>query len=158
MSVSWTDLKALLREPSFRRIRRKTVKWAIFTLTLGFLSFATDLIVPWLAGERMEIMGAVSRGEVLIISLALAAGGVGELIFDRRNNGLSTITQGIFTGASVLVISLAAICYGAVKLSGNGAPLSGILNAERVSSMSVAIFLASLFTSFVCVVLSELEP
>lgn len=157
MSGRQSELGALLREPSFRRIRRKTVKWVIFTLTLGFLSFATDLILPWLAGEPMEVMGALSRGEVLIISLALAAGGVGELIFDRKNNGLSTIAQGIFTGLSILVIALAAIGYGAVKLSGNGAPLSEILNAERVSSLSMIVFGASLFTSFACVVLSELE-
>ncbi|MBM2620849.1 hypothetical protein JIG36_35650 [Actinoplanes sp. LDG1-06] len=105
------------------RIRRKLVKWAFFSLILGFLSVAAAILVDWLSGTPTAVADITFTGEPFLVSLAIVAGGLGELVFDRRNQGLATIAQGVATWTALVMTVVSAIAYGVVR-AGQSAELS----------------------------------
>ncbi|MFD9740623.1 hypothetical protein [Umezawaea sp. NPDC059074] len=122
-----------------------------------------EVLIPWFAGDPMESVNLTSRGEPLLISLALIAGGTGELIFDRRSTGLVALPVGVMMAISLLATVLIAMCYGAVKYASSDRVTGSQtkipeLAIIRIESISWWILIAAILISFGCVVLSELEP
>ncbi|MFS8098159.1 hypothetical protein LFM09_13555 [Lentzea alba] len=139
------------------------MKWAFFTLIVGALSMMTDFLVPWITGASADNIDLTARGEPLLISLALVVGGTGELVFDRKSNGLPTLPVGVAMGFSIVFIAIVSICYGALKLADGQqekiVKMTGetsIIAVERISSISWMALLAAVIISLMCVVLSEM--
>jgi hypothetical protein len=139
------------------RVRRKVIKWAFFTLIFGFLSIAADLLVSWLAGDGTDAARITLTGEPFLVALAISVGSLGELIFDRKVNGAQSVTQAVATGASIIVIVVAAIAYGATRMAGGSADPTGVIDiSERSVGLSAQwLLVTSIGISFWCVSLSE---
>lgn len=149
---AWSDGRTV-------RVRRKVVKWAFFTLIFGFLSIAADLLVSWLGGKGGHAGRIELSGEPFLVCLAVSVGSLGELIFDRKNNGVQTVVQAVATGASIIVIVAASISYGATRMASNvNASATAQITDISLRNVSVSaqwLLAVSVGISLWCVGLSE---
>lgn len=108
------------------RMVRKLCKWLFFGLLLGVLPIVCQTGVLWLQGNSSEAIDVFGDGELFFLAVGLSTAAVGDLVFDRKIDGHADITHGLAIASALIIITLAAVGYGAAK------------TAERPSSTAAA--------------------
>ncbi|MEU4570458.1 hypothetical protein [Micromonospora sp. NPDC023956] len=98
-----------------QRVVRKLCKWLFFGLLLGLLPVISQAGVLWLQGSTSEAADVFGDGELFFLAIGLATAAVGDLVFDRRLNGHVDIAHGLAIAFALIIITLAAVGYGAAK-------------------------------------------
>ncbi|WP_422740553.1 hypothetical protein ACN263_15665 [Micromonospora sp. WMMD729] len=98
-----------------QRMVRKLCKWLFFGLLLGVLPIVCQTGVLWLQGNTSEAIDVFGDGELFFLAVALSTAAVGDLVFDRRIDGHADIAHGLAIAAALIIITLAAVGYGAAK-------------------------------------------
>ncbi|MFG1884130.1 hypothetical protein [Micromonospora sp. NPDC049102] len=98
-----------------QRMVRKLCKWLFFGLLLGVLPIVCQTGVLWLQGNTSEAIDVFGDGELFFLAVGLSTAAVGDLVFDRRIDGHADIAHGLAIASALIIITLAAVGYGAAK-------------------------------------------
>ncbi|MGV9213712.1 hypothetical protein ACTFTM_17800 [Micromonospora sp. RB23] len=98
-----------------QRMVRKLCKWLFFGLLLGVLPIVCQTGVLWLQGNTSEAIDVFGDGELFFLAVGLSTAAVGDLVFDRRIHGHADIAHGLAIASALIIITLAAVGYGAAK-------------------------------------------
>ncbi len=102
-------------------------------------------------GENPDMNLVVSRGELLIVSAAIAAGAVGELIASGRALAIPKLISG---GGCILILFLASLWFADISV----AAISGqVIDARTVSVYSMYIFAFTVVSSGSSLVLAGIS-
>lgn len=134
-----------------RFIFRKLLGWFIFTLIFSLL----PIYLNWLSGvsrdQALTMVNLTSHGELLIISVAITAAALGEIITNdpKRLPELKIIS----IGTSMVILVISSWWYSDITTA---LRLGEEMNLVITSRYSLAIFLLAVLTSAINVALSEL--
>jgi hypothetical protein len=133
----------------------RLLRWALFSVIIALLPLVFRFV--WdhtqMQVRNPSIASLLDEGELLLISAALAAAAIGELLPQawRTSPAVSSPppqTVIISSGCSVITVLFSSLYYAAVSSSSTVKP-------NVVAIVSVVLFLISLVSSAGCVILSE---
>lgn len=120
-----------------QRVVRKLCKWLFFGLLLGLLPIVSQTGVLWLQGNTSEAVEVFGDGELFFLAVGLATAAVGDLVFDRRMNGHADIAHGLAIASALIIITLAAVGYGAAKTADSEAFSAAVAPATSPSAAAL---------------------
>lgn len=134
---------------SVQRRREKLIRWWLFSVLVGLVPLVISYRGSLLDSNSLPLHMITSRGELLLISTAIASAAVGGLIPGGGGKAMQKLLAG---GGCMLLVLLASLFFAAVQA--RQAP-----DAERVFAISTWIFAGTLTASFTAVSLAwEGEP
>ncbi len=133
------------------RLIERLVRWFIFSVTIALLPLMFNYFRLLGRGENPDMNLVVSRGELLIVSAAIAAGAVGELIASGRALAIPKLISG---GGCILILFLASLWFADISV----AAISGqVIDARTVSVYSMYIFAFTVVSSGSSLVLAGIS-
>jgi hypothetical protein len=127
-------------------------KWLIFGVVFALTPLLADFFIQWvhpnatLAFHWQEVF---VKGELLLVSAAIAGAGVGELI----GSGRRWLTFKIIAGGGCIIITLlAAELYSSIA---GDVRIQAVYDKERVVTESIWIFATTLMASAGCILAGE---
>ena len=127
----------------------KLTRWLIFSVVVALLPLVVNLLSLATRGRTPSFSLVSSHGELLLVSAAIAAGGIGELFGSSANYRTRKITAG---GGCVIVFFISSFWF--ADLSSTAA-MGITINTHVVSSGSLILFLLTVVSTASCVALSE---
>jgi nucleoside recognition membrane protein YjiH len=101
---------------SDRQVKRIWV-WVVFLLMVAFAPFVIQSISLWLRNLTVSIEALFGKGELFIVSLAIAADGAGEIFYLRHRTHWTHTVILIFCGLGFVMSILATGVYGSIVFS-----------------------------------------
>jgi len=133
-----------------KRVIEEITVWLIFSVFIALLPILFNFLAAYYFGKDSMMSGILSRGELLIVAVAIGAEATGKLISsDKPGQKIVRIIAG---GGCVILIILSSTLF---AITSNNQ--ESILVVERVTNNSVILFFIMLITSGSCVLISELE-
>lgn len=136
-----------------RVVQIKLIKWLLFEVLFSLMALAFN----WghtalnLNNNGSSLATVAGRGELLLISAAIVAAGVGDLI----KEGLNTKLQGtkmLLTGLGMEMVATSAWLYSEVASSEpNG------INPSTTVGLSAVVTLSSLTIAIACMIVAEVK-
>lgn len=83
----------------------KYIKWILFTGLIAILPIGLDIAFRKVTGVPVKIESLIGKGELLLLSCALAAGGLGEIFFTTTTDNKNLFPR-VITGFLGLVFLL----------------------------------------------------
>ena len=125
------------------------LKWLMFQICFGLLPIGLNAVRILAEGDSFTWTKILSRGELLLISCALSAGAIGDIVaINTRHIG----TRIVAVGCCVVSLFLGAYSY--AQLSGQISSGNGY-NAPFVAVYSTWLYLFSVVASGGCIFLGE---
>ncbi len=122
----------------------KLTRWFIFGVVVSLLPFALAYLNLWASKKPVKIEDLFSRGELLLVSTAIGAAAIGELLGIKETHALYKIIIGGCSFVAVLT-QMAWYAY--------ASDASRRLDGRNVAKLSVAFFVVTLFCSAACLFL-----
>lgn len=138
-------------QKSGRSILRKLLGWFIFTLVFSLLPLSLNWLSAVSRDQAVTIVNLTSHGELLIISVAITAAALGEIITNDPKRWPEVKIVSIGTSMVILVIS--SWWYSDITTA---LRLGEEMNLVITSQYSLAIFFLAALSSAINVGLSEL--
>jgi hypothetical protein len=126
---------------------QKLFSWLIFSVLLALLPFILGIINLSSRGINVDIVTLLGRGELLLISTTLCAIALGELFSIAKK---SLVVQ-LAGGMSFIIISISSSLYAHLLMRGDE------MISHNVVFMSIGLFVLSVITSSVCIIMAESE-
>jgi hypothetical protein len=126
-------------------------KWAIFGVIFAIAPLAADYFIGSLHNPSSTFSwhDVVSKGELLLVTAAIAGAGVGELI----GSGKDWLPFKLVTGGACFVILLvAAELYSSIA---SDVRLQAVYDKPRLVDYSIYLFFATLIASAGCILAAE---
>jgi hypothetical protein len=124
-------------------------RWLVFSVLFGLIPFASAFFHLLITGQPAPLPGTlpglVAHGELFIISAALAADALGDLIASGKEWAIFKVFAG---GGCVLALGLASLMFADVSFNASSKP-------DVVYNASLWIFFTTLVSSGACKVLAE---
>lgn len=136
-------------EPKQKLPSEKLVRWLVFGVVFALLPLFFNYLKAYGRGATISPADLSAHGELLLISAAIAAAAVGELLASGRRYQIAKIIAG---GGSVLLLAVASLWFADISTL---APATPLVNYARVSNASFVVFGLTVVSSACCVVLSE---
>ncbi len=166
VGTSAPALAATAEEPLGKRVRRRLAKWLMFGVVVAALPLIINAVTSWTNSGTLSKLALLGDGELFLVAAGLAAGGLGDLVMDRRNrDGRVTTTQGFLIGATLLIALLGAAIYSEVTGDDSGSSGSSPSPASsqaspadsdlRAANLSIVVFVSALAASGACVAMTE---
>lgn len=126
--------------------------WLTLTVTVALVPIITNSMYLVMRGVEPTLTAVLARGELFIISLAIASDGVGRILatFEVAPNYKPAKTLGATLGMLMIMISSSLFTLSSF-------PSSESLNNERVAMMSCIVFLVTTIMSALNLFLSEVK-
>ena len=139
------------RDRKSRVISEKLVRWLVFSVAISLLPLVFNFLRAYGRGATPSLIDLNAHGELLLISAAIAAAAIGELV---ASGGRYQIAKIIAGGGCVLVLAVASLWFADIS-----APTSSgaLVDYVRVSNASTVVFMFTVISSASCVVLSEVR-
>jgi hypothetical protein len=115
----------------------KLLRWFIFSVLIALVPLAVSYLGLRLDRQEPSLYLLTERGELLLISTAIASAAVGELIPAGRARAIRKLIAG---GSCILLIMLSSFAFAAIQARSNADPLT-------VFAASVWLFAGSLLAS-----------
>jgi hypothetical protein len=127
----------------------KLTRWIIFNVMVALVPLSAGYLGLQLGREEPGLHTLTARGELLLISTAIASAAVGELIPGGRARATFKLCAG---GSCILLVMLSSLFFAAIQARQDADPHS-------ILSMSLVLFACTLLASFSCMYLAyEGEP
>ncbi len=123
----------------------KLTRWFIFGVVVSLLPFALAFLNLWASKKPAKIEDLFSRGELLLVSTAIGAAAIGELLGIKDTHALGKIIVGGFSFVTVLT-QMAWYAYASDASRG--------LDGRYVAKFSIVFFVVTLFCSSACLFLA----
>lgn len=133
---------------NWRDIIEKLVRWFIFSVTVALLPIMLNYLILLSSGQTPTVTTMFYRGDILLISSAIAAGAIGELI---GSTDKFKIPKYIVGGLCVILLFITSAWFASITNMAN----SENFDPEFTSKASIVLFFAPVFSIFWCIVLSE---
>jgi hypothetical protein len=121
----------------------RLLKWVFFTVLVSFTPLILTGLVLW-ADDKMVVSSLWPHGELLLISTAIAADAIGEMIPTGPRARAAKI---VAVGSCVLLLIISALWYAVIQIHG--------FNAGKISESSLFLFAGTLIASLGCQALAE---
>lgn len=122
----------------------KLVRWCIFNVSVALAALFVSYLALGLDRKEPSLALITARGELLLISTAIASAAVGELLPSGRKYATLKVTSG---GACVLLILLSSLFFSAIQARRDP-------DVAAVFAASVSLFSFTLLASFSAVYLA----
>lgn len=127
----------------------KLTRWLIFNVMIALVPLSAGFLGLQLARQELSLHTLTARGELLLISSAIAAAAVGELIPAGRARATRKLCAG---GSCILLVLLSSLFFAAIQARQDADP-------QSILSLSLWMFAGTLLAGFSCVYLAhEGEP
>jgi hypothetical protein len=127
----------------------KLTRWIIFNVMVALVPLFAGYLGLQLGREEPGLHTLTARGELLLISSAIAAAAVGELIPAGRSKATFKLCAG---GTCILLVLVSSLVFAAIQARPDADP-------QAILSTSVGLCVGTLLASFSCVYLAhEGEP
>lgn len=128
----------------------KFIIWLMLTVAVALTPIITNTIYLFMTGETPTFTNILAGGELLIISVAIAADAAGRILCVLGDSAPYKSAK----------IFLATLCIWFIIISSTLYPLSSIspsssLQEQRVANISLIVFLSTAIISACCVFISE---
>jgi hypothetical protein len=141
---------ALKLKPDMKLLKDGVVKltqWLIFNVCIALTPILINYLkVASVKDGHFEIDMLFAHGELLLISVAIAAEAIGGLMVSKSDKKLRKLLAG---GASIMLLILASFWFADIVTEVEP------LDVSFVASTSLIVFAVTLFTSGNCKLLSE---
>jgi drug/metabolite transporter (DMT)-like permease len=129
--------------------REKLIRWLIFNVLVGLVPIVISYLGLRLDPHPPALHVLTSRGELLLISTAIASAAVGELIPGGRDKATQKLLAG---GCCILLVLVSSLFFATIQARQHPDVL-------RIFTMSLWLFGGTLLASFSAVYLAwEGEP
>jgi hypothetical protein len=98
---------------------RRTIGWAIFSVGVSLLQLVATLVALIERNAPHGFSDVLSRGDLIIIAVVLAAGSVGDMVVRKTTGGFSMPEVAVM-GFGVVLLVLGAILYALVSTAVSG--------------------------------------
>ena len=112
----------------------KLVRWLVFSVAIALLPLAFNGLKVLGRGETLTFVSLCSRGELLLISAAISAAAIGELV---GRGGGKAIPKLLAVGSCVIILALASWWFADVSFAIN---YGEAFDRERVAFGSLRPF------------------
>lgn len=127
----------------------KLTRWIIFNVMVALVPLFAGYLGLQLGREEPGLHVLTARGELLLVSSAIAAAAVGELIPAGRSKAAFKLCAG---GTCILLVLVSSLVFAGIQARQDTDPKS-------VLGLSLGLFAGTLLASFTCVYLAhEGEP
>ena len=123
-----------------------TLRWGFFTVLVSTVPLVIAGLISW-GDSRFALASLVRHGELLLITVAIGADAIGEMI-PTGERGVSAKIA--LTGIVVVLLIVAALWYAVLQVHQ--------VPAEKVLTSSSLIFVATLISSLGCRLLAKALP
>lgn len=123
----------------------KLTRWFIFGVVVSLLPFALAFLNLWASKKPAKIEDLFSRGELLLVSTAIGAAAIGELLGIKDTHTLYKIIIG---GCSFIAVLTQMAWYAYASDASRG------LDGRNVAKLSVIFFAVTLVCSSACLFLA----
>lgn len=123
--------------------------WLIFTAGLALTPIIFNAALIFISGSNPVIFQLLSRGELLLISVAIGADAVGEVIGSGRQRRLIKIMA---AGSCIFLLIMSSLLFAVAS-----SDTVGQFDDWRVSTSSIFIFLMMILSAGSCVLLGEVK-
>lgn len=124
--------------------RVKLVRWWLFSVLVGLVPLITSYLALQLDPQPPPLYTLTARGELLLISVAIAAAAVGELLPGDHGKAVQKLLAG---GGCVLLILASSLIFSTIQAGQHP-------NAVRIFATSIWLFCGTLLASFSAVYLA----
>lgn len=128
-----------------KRMAEKLTRWFIFGVVVSLLPFALAYLNLWASKKPAKIEDLLSRGELLLVSTAIGAAAIGELLGVKDTHALGKIIVG---GCSFVAVLMQMAWYACTSDASRG------LDGQYVARSSLVFFAVTLVCSFACLFLA----
>lgn len=126
--------------------REKITYWFIFNVVIALLPLVFNVLLIFSRDIPFNAEALFFRGELLIVSAAIAADAVGGLIGGGQKNRISRLIIG---GMCVVLLCLSSLLFAAISIDETA------FSPSRVTIISLVMFLSTVVASGSCKWLSE---
>lgn len=128
----------------------RVVRWFVFSVVLALLPLAFRFAWQSTSSNTPTVANILSQGELLLVSAAIAAAAVGELVARGRQ---SPIMQILACGGCIGSVLFSSLYYAVVSTHHSQTPIF----ESTVSSISFWMFGLTVVSSAGCISLAETE-
>lgn len=123
-------------------------QWLIFSVTLALTPLIFNaILILFMEDIPFNMVTVLSKGELLIVSVAIGSEASGRLIASGTSYKSLKIAS---AGASFLLVIISSLLYAVISR-----PVGLSLDSNSVSLGSIVIFLMTIMSSLSCVLLAE---
>lgn len=133
----------------------KLVSWAIFSVVVALIPIFFNALRLHSRPGGPGPHTILDRGELLILTAALCAAAVGELLISPQVDGVVRVSKLVAGGAVILILLFSSLYYADV----NAAHVAGARqNLKVVRTSSLVFFSVAFFACGSCVLLAQITP
>jgi hypothetical protein len=130
----------------------KVVRWSIFSVAFALLPIGVNGLSAATRNRGIAYDDLVGRGELLLVTAAIAAASAGELFGDKESR-LRT-TRLFLVGMSFLVVCLSSYWFADIAA---GLQSNQVLDRYVIATGSSAVFIFAFIISACSIIVSELR-
>jgi hypothetical protein len=130
-------------------VSKKALRWMIFNVVIALIPLAARAIIALFHKKPVSIEAILLDGELLLVTAAINAGAIGELIGTANKRGLYQI---VVVGASMVSLIFSCLLYAHIIATGSTG-----LDEAIIYKTSIGLFGVTFIAGLNCIILSELE-
>lgn len=92
----------------------KLIKWLLFSAVISLVPICATYVILLSSNNSPSFISLICRGELQLISVALLANGIGEIV---ANDTINKIIKLLLTGVSTILLLIISIWYGSIVSS-----------------------------------------
>lgn len=130
----------------------KLLKWLLFSVIVSVVPLFSTYIILVIYSSEPSFVSIISRGELQLISVALLANGIGDVV---TSESIRKVFQVLLIGLSTVFLLVISIWYGAITsilISG-----TSTTTYQSLEYPTLIAFLVSFFISACCVAVGDNE-
>jgi hypothetical protein len=125
-------------------------KWGLFTVAIAVLPFAGVGLIAWLGDDPFSFAKLWQHGELLLVSIALSADAIGDLIFSTLHGTTRPLGRVVLTGVCLLLFGLEILFFALVQNNSR-------YNIDKISEGSIFFFVFTLLAGAIAKLVA-IEP
>lgn len=129
-----------------RRIQKKLIIWTTFSVIIGSFPIILNLLILFAQNKPIYFFDLFAHGELLLISIAIAAGAMGDMIYCRRFERVRDIGS---ICICFIIILFSISWFASLGIGGKAT------NTVGFGLISLFLFIATIFVSGNCEAIVE---
>jgi hypothetical protein len=129
-----------------RKIQKKLIIWTTFSVLIGSFPIILNLLILFAQNKPIYFFDLFAHGELLLISIAIAAGAMGDMIYSKRFERVRDIAS-ICTCFIIILFSIS--WFASLGIGGKAS------NTVGFGIISIVLFIATVFVSGNCEAIVE---
>ncbi len=129
-----------------KRVKKKLIIWTTFSVVIGSLPIILNMLILFTNNKPIDFFDLFAHGELLLISIAIAADAIGDMIYSKRFENVKEIS---FICICFIVILISTSWFGSSGIGGK-AP-----NTIGFGVISLVLFTTTVLVSGNCKAIVE---